>query len=71
MIITLRAKNPQIAMGKVRFSHVDGCFVPVRHKESMIDHLNIVSTVVPKTSEEGRFQIQLESTTKGMKNIRC
>ena len=51
---------------KIRFSHVEGRFIPVRHKESMIDHLNIVSTVIQKASEEGKFQIQLESTTKGM-----
>ena len=67
VIITLRARNPQTPRDKVRFSHLEGCFVSVRHKEAMIDHLNILSTVVPKTSDEGLFQIQLESSAKGTK----
>ena len=66
MIITLRARNPQTPKDRVRFSHVDGCFVELRHKETMIDHLNIVSTVIPKTSDEGLFQIQLEASSRGI-----
>ena len=66
MIITLRARNPQTPKDRVRFSHIEGCFVELRHKETMIDHLNIVSTVIPKTSDEGLFQIQLEASSRGM-----
>ena len=66
VIITLRARNPQTPKDRVRFSHVECCFVELRHKETMIDHLNIMSTVIPKTSEEGRFQIQLEASSRGM-----
>ena len=33
MIITLRAKNPQMTNDMVRFSHVEGRFVPVKLKE--------------------------------------
>ena len=65
VIITLRARNPQTARDRVRFSHLEQCFVELRQKESMIDHLNIVSTVVQKTSDEGLFQIQLEASSRG------
>ena len=67
MIITLRAKNPQMSNDMVRFSHVEGRFVPVKLKERMIDHLNIVSTIVHKSSDEARFQIGTNEAPKGIK----
>ena len=67
MIITLRAKNPQMSNDMVRFSHVEGRFVPVKLKERMIDHLNIVSTIVHKSSDEARLQIGTTEAPKGIK----
>ena len=69
MVITLTAKNPQQPKNRVIFNDSTQTFVPLRLVETMIDHLNIVSTVVPKSSEEGQLQLQFQENAKGNKEM--
>jgi hypothetical protein len=60
VVITLQAKNPQAAQNIVRYDHTMGEYITIKLGETMIDHMEIESTVLHVESPEGRKQIQRE-----------
>ena len=58
VLIRLDTKNPQAPKNKVIFSHETGSFIRMRLKTKMIDHMNIVSTILHKESEEAKQQMR-------------
>ena len=65
IIITLLGTNPQKPKNRIRFNYSTGTYVTVKLVERMIDHLNIESTSVLKSSEEGKVQLQFEQNARG------
>ena len=61
VIITLTAKNPQALKDVIRFNGITKKFVTIKLVESMIDHLNIESTILHRNSEEAKKQLELEA----------
>ena len=57
-MIRLDTKNPQAPKNKVIFSHETGSFIRMRLRTKMIDHMNIVSTILHKESEEAKQQMR-------------
>ena len=60
VVISLKAKDPQAARNVVRFDYTTGEYIPVKLRETMIDHLDIQSTILHIDSDEAKRQIQQE-----------
>ena len=45
----------------IRFNGITKKFVTIKLVESMIDHLNIESTILHRNSEEAKKQLELEA----------
>ena len=65
IVITLTATNPQKPKNRSRFNYSTGTYGTIKLVEKMIDHLNIESTSVLKSSEEGKVQLQFEQNARG------
>ena len=60
VIISLSAKDPHAPENKIFFDGNTREFVSIKLVETMIDHLNIESTSILKTSAEAKRQIERE-----------
>ncbi|CAB4063118.1 DNAI1 [Lepeophtheirus salmonis] len=59
VVISLNAKDPLAPTDLVRFDYTIGAFIQIKLVEKMIDHLDIESTCVHKSSPEGCHQLKL------------
>ena len=57
-MITLKAKDPQAPKNKVVYDHATQEFVTITLTDTMIDHLDIESTILHKDSDEAKRQIK-------------
>ena len=64
VIISLTSKNPQASKNLIRFDGIAREFVSIKLVESMIDHLNIESTILHRRSEEAKKQLETEAGSK-------
>ena len=60
VIITLTARNPQAPKNLIKFHGIKKEFVTIKLVESMIDHLNIESTILHRNTEEAKKQREIE-----------
>nr|XP_040567096.1 dynein intermediate chain 1, axonemal-like isoform X1 [Lepeophtheirus salmonis] len=73
VVISLNAKDPLAPTDLVRFDYTIGAFIQIKLVEKMIDHLDIESTCVHKSSPEGCHQLKLGGVNavgiKGFKGL--
>ena len=56
--ITLTAKDPQAPQNKIVYDHATQEFIKITLTDTMIDHLEIESTILHKDSEEAKKQMK-------------
>ena len=57
-MITLTAKDPQAPKNKIVYDHATQEFDTITLTDTMIDHLDIESTILHKDSDEAKRQIK-------------